>query len=92
MKVDMALNERLTILIEECSEVQKTACKAIRFGIDNAHPETGAINRELLERELGDLMNIISMMLKTGDIKLSKMVEASVEKEDKIAQYLKHQF
>lgn len=49
----------LTILIEECSEVQKVACKALRFGLDDTNPATRNTNWAELEHEVNDLLAII---------------------------------
>lgn len=49
----------LTILIEECSEVQKVACKALRFGLDDTNPATKNSNRAELAHEINDLLAII---------------------------------
>lgn len=49
----------LTILIEECSEVQKIACKALRFGLDDTNPSTKNSNWAELGHEINDLLAII---------------------------------
>lgn len=49
----------LTILIEECSEVQKVACKALRFGLDDTNPATKNTNWAELAHEINDLLAII---------------------------------
>lgn len=49
----------LTRLVEECAEVQKLCSKAIRFGLDNHHPnEPGITNAMLIHQELSDVHTI----------------------------------
>lgn len=45
----------LVRLIEECSEVQKVACKSLRFGPEYTNPETGKPNSAELQKECADL-------------------------------------
>jgi hypothetical protein len=49
-----AQRELLNTLMEECSEVIKCASKILRFGL-RRNPYTGALNRDALESELGDV-------------------------------------
>jgi len=42
-------------LMEECSEVIQSLCKAERFGLDNHHPGRDTTNRSEIEGELDDL-------------------------------------
>lgn len=45
-------------LIEECSEVIKAVTKAMRFGMDDWHPDDASRtkNRTLIANEMGDLV------------------------------------
>jgi len=52
----------LTILIEECSEVQKVACKCLRFGQNDANPATKVTNWDELTHEINDLLAIIKLL------------------------------
>ena len=56
--------ERLAILAEECAEVQQIVMKIIRHGYNSCNPfdENKTENRELLEKELGDLLFAIQLM------------------------------
>ena len=49
------LEQKLYYLIEECSEVQKAACKILRFGGDSYAPKSAWNNWNLLRDELGDI-------------------------------------
>lgn len=55
------LNHLLQKLIEECSEVQKEACKTIIFGTDGSY-DTLEINKNRLEREVQDLYAALIML------------------------------
>jgi NTP pyrophosphatase (non-canonical NTP hydrolase) len=87
-----AQTERLAILSEECGEVVQRVAKILRFGYDSTHPvKSPHGNKEQLENELGDLANIIDMMLEAGDIDEDRMLFYQEEKAAKIGKYLKHQ-
>lgn len=62
--------ERLVILAEECSEVQQIVCKIIRHGFEshNPHDDNRTTNRELLEKELGDLLYAIDLLFNNRDV------------------------
>ena len=51
-------------VVEECAEVQVAIAKAMRFGLDNAHPETKESNRSAILRELRDLRLAIARLEK----------------------------
>lgn len=53
-------SELLTILMEECAEVQIRVSKMIRFGIDETQPEQPFDNKVRLSHELGDLTAVLS--------------------------------
>lgn len=64
-----AQRERLTMLIEECSEVQKECTKILRHGYDNYHPDEPHItNKYNLEKELSDLLAILMIMISKDDL------------------------
>lgn len=68
--LDAAQIERLAYLAEEASEVVKACTKILRHGYESHHPEDPdkKTNRTRLERELGDLINGISLMDMKKDI------------------------
>jgi NTP pyrophosphatase (non-canonical NTP hydrolase) len=49
------LDDALTRITEECSEVIKIVCKAQRFGLNDTHPAKEKRNIELLKEELADV-------------------------------------
>ena len=85
--------ERLSILIEECAEVQQIACKVLRHGYPSVNPlipETTS-NRQYLEIELGHLMNALDLLLNHGDVHLSRVQQARKQKAGSIGKWLHHQ-
>jgi len=82
--------ERLAILMEECGEVVRVCGKILRHGYESYHPKNGAVNRESLENELGDMANIIDMMIQAGDLDVEKIEEYQDKKAANIGEYLHH--
>ena len=84
--------ERLAILSEECSEVIKVINKTIRRGYSSSNPEitNSPTNREDLEREVGDVLWVISLMGITGDISLP-MAKLDQGRQHRKERYLQHQ-
>lgn len=57
----------LTVAAEECAEIAQAIAKALRFGLDDAHPKNGNLgNRELIAREYEDLLGVMDMLQKRG--------------------------
>lgn len=65
-----AERERLALLLEECGEVQQVIGKILRHGYHSCDPTTqdSPTNRQLLERELGDLKAAILLASHNGDV------------------------
>jgi NTP pyrophosphatase (non-canonical NTP hydrolase) len=82
--------ERLAILMEECAEVIQAAAKIQRFGYVGFYHD-GRGNREQLETELGQVNNIIRMMVEREDVDSSRILKAHHEKAMTIGKYLVHQ-
>lgn len=61
----------LTCLMEECSEIQKPICKALRFG-ENDHypnpdfPNATSSNIQDISDELDDLIGVVELLLEEG--------------------------
>lgn len=83
-------DERLTLLIEECSEVIKNACKIQRHGYSSVDPETLLSNRDLLKQEIIDVLTIIDLLISSNDITLESLEEAKAEKRIRMKRYLHH--
>jgi NTP pyrophosphatase (non-canonical NTP hydrolase) len=57
----------LTILVEECAEVQYETCKGLRFGLDDFYEEhSPKPNKERLVEELADLMAVVELLQEEG--------------------------
>jgi hypothetical protein len=56
----------LVCLAEEAADIQKAACKAIRFGLDNHHPDRKTTNKDDLIKEVMDLQALCLMLSVVG--------------------------
>jgi MazG nucleotide pyrophosphohydrolase domain len=91
-KLTEAEQERLAILIEECSEVIQVACKILRHGYDSDNKgQLQETNRRSLERELGDVRYIVAEMIDACDLASGKILNAAMKKSERIKPYLHHQ-
>ena len=82
--------ERLAMLVEECGEVIQAAGKILRHGYDSEHPETGVSNLEALERELSDVLAVMSLMAAAYDINegsVNDNLQGSIERRMKYAHH-----
>ena len=85
--------ERLAILAEECGEIVRAVGKILRHGYESYHPGTPDHegNRRELEKEIGDLSGIVSMMVRAGDIDGDVISKQAGLKHARIMQYAHHQ-
>ena len=79
----------LTCLIEECSEVQKAATKAIRFGL-NSHGgrDHELSNIEAVDVEFGHVQAIVGLLEEEGILKRKDVDETISNKQAKITCYM----
>lgn len=82
------LEELLIILSEECAEVQQAASKCIRFGMDSVHVVSS--NRELLEREFGDMLAMFKLLVEEGHLREKFVMEAAEAKLIKVEKFMKN--
>lgn len=82
--------ERLAILSEECAEVQQVIGKILRHGYDSYNPDgdISKSNRDLLTKELGDLLHSIGMMIDKNDVNETKVAIAVSLRDIRIHRYL----
>lgn len=80
--------ELLTILIEECSEVQQRATKMLRFGRDEVQPGQTASNRERLSYEIGDLWVMINLVEAAELIDGQCIMEGRTRKRQQLAKFM----
>lgn len=90
-ELSAAETERLAILAEECGEVIRIIGKILRFGYASSNPQSGELNRTQLTNELGDLANIIDMMVKAEDLDINLLDYYQGRKSANIHKWLKHQ-
>lgn len=87
--------ERLALLAEEMGETLQIIGKILRHGYESFDPflppPAGNTNRQLLERELGDVLVAIDFMLRAGDVKQKHIDDKIRVKNHKIWDFLHHQ-
>ena len=79
--------EVMDILQEECAEVIQAVSKCRRFGIDEIHLKLGKSNRENLTEEVGDLLCMIDLLIKSGIVNDQAVYLARVAKEEKLKKW-----
>lgn len=89
-KYKQPMGDVLDMLVEECAEVIKEVMKARRFGLDgNAEWLKGEGNkppRENIVQEVGDLMEVVEIMLTKGTagLTLDTLYEAQMRKKARL--------
>lgn len=85
--------ERLSILLEECSEVIQICGKILRHGYESFNPfdKDKVTNRVLLAKELGDVLLALEMLKDSGDINENFPDNFKELKKLTIQKYLHHQ-
>lgn len=88
-------DERLALLAEECAEVIQVVAKIQRHGYLSHDPTSQALypssNRDLLEREIGDVMAAIRILGDAMDITESHLHDRMKRKQLAVRKYLHHQ-
>lgn len=84
-----AQEERLFLLIEECSEVIQAATKVLRFGIDGCY-DNGEKNIIALMREMGDVRGAMIIMCRAGDVSKEFIHKQADSKLEKFKEFSKH--
>lgn len=80
--------ELLTILVEECAEVQQRATKALRFGIGEIQPRQEHTNSERLAAEIGDVLEMVDRVLAAGLIRQADIDAGRQHKRQQLAVYM----
>lgn len=83
--------ERLAIVAEEMGEAIQIIGKIQRHGYESRHPDGGMTNRELLERELGDVRYAMLLLSGNRDVSKTQIRWYADKKSESIIQYLRHQ-
>ena len=80
----------LTVLMEECSEVQKDICKSLRFGLSDTYKENKPLNKENITTELTDLIAVAQMLVEEGFIDDFMLQEKINNKKQKVEKFLNY--
>lgn len=62
MSLNSEFQYNLSKLAEECGELTQIAMKSLIFGIDSINPKTGEANRDLIKKEIGDVLTSIQLL------------------------------
>ena len=84
--MDERTRETLVIAQEEAAEVIQEISKCFRFGLDTQHRD-GVTHRAKLERELGDFLAMVGLLVQQGVITEANMEQAAQHKMIKLRQY-----
>ena len=90
-KLTPAQDERLALIFEEAAEVIQAIAKIQRHGYQSGHPDGGPTNRQMLEQEIGDLQQVISIAINAGDLSTLGIACGYNSKALRIGNYLHHQ-
>lgn len=83
--------ERLALLLEEMGEAVQIIGKTLRHGYESYHPDTGEVNRNLLEKEVGDVLAAIDMIVTAKDVDPGQIDGHRRAKHINVRRYLHHQ-
>ncbi|CAA2409928.1 nucleoside triphosphate pyrophosphohydrolase [Xanthomonas phage Bosa] len=83
--------ERLACLAEEGCEVGQSVTKILRHGLYSHHPDFPmTTNKDLLEKELGDLLAVQEMMVEAGDLDVLAIRRHADQKRKNLPNWLHH--
>lgn len=84
--------ERLALLLEELGETQHIIGKILRHGYESCHPAEldGPNNRQMLERELGDVMAAFIMLSENKDVDEEQIERWAKDKLKRLNRFLHH--
>lgn len=80
--------EVLTILVEECAEVQQRATKALRFGIAEVQPGQPCTNAQRLAAEVGDMLEMVEILIAMGVLDRAEIEIGRSAKRRQLARFL----
>lgn len=79
----------LTLLTEECAEIQQATAKALRFGLKDGYPGTDRTNESDISAELNDLYAIVAMLVEDG-LSLHSDISLIEDKKHKVEHYIEY--
>ena len=77
--------ELLALLLEEMGEAQQVIGKVLRHGYDSTHPDGGPDNRMLLEKEVGDVLAAVDLLVSEHDLNADQLDKHRLAKHRKVA-------
>ena len=80
----------LVCLMEECSEVSKDVCKALRFGLGDADPSNGVNNRLRIATEWAEVVAVGEMLIELGAIEDLRSEKFISDKREKVLRYMEY--
>jgi hypothetical protein len=85
--------ELLAILAEECGEVVQVVGKILRHGYESYSPfdSNKTTNRKLLEKELGDVDEIIGRLHDSKSVQVKNIIEHTHIKHKQLKVFTHHQ-
>lgn len=78
----------MTLIVEECAEVQQRATKMLRFGVQEVQPGQLLTNAQRLSQELGDLMAVLKLAEAAALISGPDIVAAEMQKVSKLLRFM----
>jgi NTP pyrophosphatase (non-canonical NTP hydrolase) len=92
-ELTLSETERLALLLEEMGEAQQIIGKILRHGYASKNPfyPDGDTNRQLLVKELGDVLVAIDFMTDNGDITVADLEDRKRVKNHRVWDYLHYQ-
>jgi NTP pyrophosphatase (non-canonical NTP hydrolase) len=82
--MDNQVKEVLCIAQEECAEVTQAISKIFRFGWDSKRDTGGDTNKQSLEKEIGDLLTMVDILVEKCIISDSNINAARKAKREKL--------
>jgi NTP pyrophosphatase (non-canonical NTP hydrolase) len=79
--------ETLGILQEECAEVIQNVSKCRRFGLDNEYLNGAGTQRENLEKEIGDVLAMVDILIDQGVLTRTALDTAIANKKQKLRKW-----
>jgi NTP pyrophosphatase (non-canonical NTP hydrolase) len=81
------IEEALGILQEECAEVIQNVSKCRRFGLENEYLNGVGTQRENLEKEVGDVLAMIDILIDQGVLNSASLDIARANKKQKLKKW-----
>lgn len=83
------LVERMGLISEECGETSQIVGKILRHGIKSDNKGRNEMtNRQMLEKEVGDILAAALICVAAGDINMGEVVTHAENKAGTVSEYL----